>query len=90
MLQSKIQSGEFGDPNSDDYAGKVADWARGNLPLTRFYIAQSALKTQSDKTLSAKFRCRSTAEISHWIRRYLVGAFCREQCKTRSGTQCDR
>jgi len=48
-LQSQIQSGAFGDPNSDDYANKVADWARGNLPLIGNEVAQSALTTQSNK-----------------------------------------
>lgn len=49
-LQAQLQSGAFGDPNSDDYGSKVADWARGNLPLIGQDVAQKAIKTQSDKT----------------------------------------
>ena len=49
QLQSQIQSGAFGDPNSDDFATKLAGWAPGNLPLIGPGVAQAALKTQSDK-----------------------------------------
>lgn len=48
-LQSQIQSGEFGDSNADDFGTKVANWARGNLPLIGNDVAQAAIKTQSDK-----------------------------------------
>lgn len=49
ILQRQIQARAFGDPEDDGYAGKVADWARGNLPLIGNEVAQSALTTQSNK-----------------------------------------
>lgn len=48
-LQAAVQSGAFGDPNADDFGTKLADWARGNLPLIGNDVAQNALTTQRSK-----------------------------------------